>query len=450
MTAPGPPSFCHEPGEIAALLRAEGLAGPGPDAGAGQHALPASPFVLPRRSYDELFGISRLVLALLRRAALARGTTWPARLAALGARAADHPLLSGMDNTETSYCAMMARPDIVLSADGPKLLDFHVGGAFRGAVEAEGLTRVWRRVHTPEGGGGEPPFTGHDPLAVRAAAFAEVCARRRLPRAVAVIGRAADLGPDGAEREVAGFRAHGFTADFFEPGALPEALGRPARLRYPLGLCRFSPTAWAREGLATAPVRDAQHAGLLLLPPQSSGLLADRRVLALVSEGLPWMTRGERELMERWLPWTRLTLAGRTTWRGRERELPEAVLQEREAFVLKGAVPGTDGVLVGRDTEEARWHEAVGDAFRRGDGVVQEYVEPLGSELELTDGDAVWTARVTAVFGPMLFAGRPGGCWARWTVSAPTGRTPAGTGGQNVVLAWVREPSGRPVGAQRS
>ncbi|GAA2077390.1 hypothetical protein GCM10009801_33460 [Streptomyces albiaxialis] len=455
MTEPGPAPFFHAPapgrtdtrpepprrrppGEIAALLREE-------VPGTGGSALPARPFVLPRRSYDELFGISRLVLALLRRAALARGTSWPARLAALGARSEDHPLLSGMDNTETGYCSLMARADVVVGADGPRLLDFHVGGAFPGAVETSGLARVWGRVY---GAGDGPPFAGHDPLATRAEAFAEVCARRRLPRAVAVLGRAEDLDPHAdagenpkagaryAEREVAGFRERGFAADFFEPGALPEALGRPARLRYPLGLCRFSPTAWARAGLDTGPVRDAQRAGLLLLPPQSGGLLADRRVLALVSAGLPWMTRGERELTDRWLPWTRPTLAGRTPWRDGERELPDAVLADREAYVLKSAVRDAGHVLVGRRTDEARWRRAVEDAFRRGDGVVQEYVEPLSCPLELTDGETVWTAPVTPVFGPMLFGGRPGGCWGRYAL--PGSPAPAGHNAvpaHNAVLA---------------
>lgn len=440
--APGTPvsPYFHEPGrpspaalrtagaaEVARRLRTElaGLAVP------LDEPLPAQPFVLPRRTYDELFGVTRAMLSLVRRAVLALGATWPARLAALEADPEDHPLLSGLDNTETDHCTMMARADIVVGESGPRLLDLRVGGAFEGPHETPAFAAVWRRTHAVDG---RSPFTGHDPSAARTASFEDVCARRGLPRSVAVLGRAPDAAGPGQvhERDLEQFRSRGFRAGFFEPGALPGALGRPGRLRYALGLCRPAPAGWSDAEVEA--LRDAQRAGLLLLPPQSSGLLANRRALALVSEGLPWMTRGERLLVERWLPWTRISVAGRTWRDGRECELPGLLLRDREQFVLKRAV-GVRGrsALVGRHTAASEWRQEVERAFWEGDCVAQEYVEPASCPLEFTDGTALWTSQVTPVLSPMLFGGRPGGCLARYVHggSAAVAR--------NAVLTWKRD-----------
>ncbi|MEU9008773.1 hypothetical protein AB0D12_03080 [Streptomyces sp. NPDC048479] len=434
------------PSEVTALLREE-LAGlsvslPGP-------WVPAQPFVLPRQSYDELFGIARTLLALVRRAVLALGTGWPARAEALGADPHDYPLLSGQDNTETAYCSMMARPDIVIGENGPQLLEFNVSGTFGGPNESHGLTEVWQHTHRER-------FFGHDPLATRVRAFEDVCASRRLPRAIAIIGSLGDLEGDDAdirfqERELEQFRRRGFTADFLEPDRLPEALGRPGNLRYPLGLRNFAPADWRERGQSLRPVHDAQRAGLLLLPPQSSGLLANKKALALVSEGRPWMTRAERRLAERHLPWTRITLPGRTRWEGQEHELLELLLVRRERFVLKKAI-GMMGreVLVGRYTEPVDWRQAVESAFAAGDSIVQEYVEPATCALELTDGTSTFTAQVAPVLSPMLFGDRPGGCWARFLTDGASGSASRGVisvGGagasENAVLTWA-DPTARP------
>lgn len=428
----------HSAAEVAAGLRGE-LAGLGVEL-AG--ALPAQPFVLPRRSYDELFVVGKVLLGLVRRAVLSLGPTWPERLVALGADPADHPLFSGLDNTETDYCAMMARADIVVGESGPQLLGFDVGDAFGGPHETHAFTRVWRRTHTEDG---RPPFTGHDPLAARAAAFEDVCTRRGLPRALAVIAPPGGTARPGdgrfpghlperlPERDLEHFRARGFEAALFAPEELPGALGRPGKLRYPLGLRAFAPGDRSQGGARVEPVRAAQRAGLLLLPPQSGGLLDNKKALALVSEGLPWMTRGERGLVDRWLPWTRISVAGRTRWHGTEQELPGLLWGERERFVLKSAVRAAGRPpLVGRECGARVWAAAVERAFREGDSVVQEYVEPAGTLVELTDGDTTWMSRLAPVLSPMLFGGRPGGCWVR-------SRLEDGATSQNAVLAWTRD-----------
>ncbi|WP_328393762.1 hypothetical protein OHS70_04205 [Streptomyces sp. NBC_00390] len=428
------------PAEVGALLRQEAA---GLDVSLPGPWQPAQPFVLPRRSYDELFDIARTLLALVRRAVMALDGSWPGRIEALCADPFDYPLLSGQDNTETEFCSMMARPDMVIGADGPQLLGFQVSGTFDGPKATQALTAVWQRTHPGA-------FCGNDPLLTRVRAFEDVCASRRLPRAVAVVGSFGDLHDEAdirsLDKDLEPFRRRGFTADFLEPGQLPDALGRPGRLRYPLGLRSFSPSEWDERGLSLRPVHDAQRAGLLLLPPQSSGLLANGKALALISEGRPWMTRAERMLADRHLPWTRITLPGRTDWHGEDCELDVLLRSHRERFVLKKAIGMTGGdILVGRHTDPTDWQHAVARALAGGDSIVQEYVDPATCPVELTDGTTTRTALVTPVLSPMLFGDRPGGCWARFLTGDETSDDAArgvigvrGAGAsENAVLTWA-------------
>ncbi|MBO8192081.1 hypothetical protein ITI46_10445, partial [Streptomyces oryzae] len=330
----------------------------------GARPLPAGRLVLPRHSYDELFEVAAKLLALVRRAVLSLAPTWPERLVALGADPADHLPPTGLESTETDCCTMLAGADFVVGESGPWLVALDTSatlGSVRGGAvlaSADGLER------------GQEVLFGYDPRAVRADALAELCARRGLPRAVALIG------PGFHADDVHDLRQRGFTADVLRPGGLPGALGRPGSPRYAMGLLS-SARQRGRTGPAPvhpAAVRDAQRAGLLLLPTLSGGLLADRRALALVSEGLPWMTRAEQALVERRLPWTRLSLAGRTQWHGTEQELPGLLLAQRERFVLKRAVAGAGPLVAGHETDEHTWTAAVLRAFRDTDSVVQEYV----------------------------------------------------------------------------
>ncbi|MDF4249992.1 hypothetical protein [Streptomyces sp. WMMB303] len=412
---PGGGPAAMVPGEAVRVGRAAaGLPAQGP--------LPARPFVLPRGRYDELFETAATLLTLVRRAVLALGPTWPERLVALGADPADHPPHSGLETVETECCALLAGADFLVGTGGPRLLGLDTGGTLGSHRETGVLTRAWQRAAAapPEG-----PLFGHDPRTVRAAALADLCARRGLPRTVALIG------PGFHPDELRELRAHGFIADLL-PGT--GARDGPDRRSYALGLFGGAPTT--AGGAAALP--KAYRAGLLL-PQPSSALLADKRALALVSEGLPWMTRGERALVERRLPWTRITLAGRTTWHGTERDLPGLVLEEPERFVLKRAVAGSGPVLAGHATEPAVWAAAVRRAFGLGDSVVQEYVRPAPHPVELSDGTAAPRAvRAAApVLSPLLFAGRPGGC----RVSFPALALPASGAGPS------RLPTGLPADA---
>ncbi|MBO8188125.1 hypothetical protein [Streptomyces spirodelae] len=357
----------------------------------GERPPPARPHVLPHGRYDELFETTAALLALVRRAVLALGPTWPERLVALGADPADHPPYSGLESTETDCCTMLASGEFVVGETGPRLVALGAGASLDSAEDVTALSSA------SQGQAGGTLFA-HDPRAARAAALADLCAHRGLPRSVALVG------PGFAPDDAHDLRQRGFTTALLGPDRLPGALGRPGRPRYALGLLSGARPAADQD---RARLRDAQRAGLLLLPPLSSTLLADRRALALVSEGLPWMTHGERSLVERRLPWTRLALAGRTWWHGTEQELPELLLAQRERFVVKHAVAGAGPLVAGHETDERTWTAAVRRAFRNADSVVQEYVRPAPAPLTLS-------AR--------LFADRPGGCRVRYPLAGVSRR----------------------------
>ncbi|MGI8329152.1 hypothetical protein ACRYCC_04250 [Actinomadura scrupuli] len=379
--------------------------------------LPQHPFVIPETSYRELFRAGHGLLRLLRRAVLRSGTTRRSRMAALGAGDSAYPIFAD-DDFEERFCALMARPDVVIGPDGPKFVEFNVSGTFGGPTESQVFTSVWHQVYGPRE---EAGFWGFDSFRARADAL--LAARRELGAepTLAVVGSRRDIPGAGSDRyfdlEVRYLRRRGLTADFFEPEDLLDGLGLPGRLRYALGLRYFNVVDWQNHGIDLAPVRTAVRAGWRLLPSQTSGMLANKKVLAWVSEGRPWMTETERDLADRYLPWTREVRDTKTTWRGRVRALPELLLAHPENFVLKKSI-GMMGleVLLGPDTGERRWADAVEDALASGDWIVQEYITPVRVPMVLSDGSEAGTRTemVAPVLSPCLFGTGSGGCLTRF------------------------------------
>jgi hypothetical protein len=390
-----------------------------------EDSVAAQPLMVPRASAGELYGAAARLLALLRRAVLASGRTREERMAALGVGEWLHPLFVDDDLFEERYCACMARPDVIVGPEGPRFLEFNVGGAIGAVVHTALLTRAWRDVH---GRGGRVPFSSPDPFAVRADLFQSVAAELGLERGVAVLGTVRDvLGGTGTryfDVEVEHLRGRGFAAEFFEPGDLPAAIDASGRFRYPLGLRHFTVVEWRSHGIDLGLVRQAMDAGCRFLAPQTAFLISNKKVLGWASEGRPWMTAADRELVRRYLPWTRVVRDGPVEWRGHRHDCAELLLAQREQFVLKTAFGmAGDGVMLGVETERARWAAAVESAVRNEDRVAQEYVEPGRCEIELTDGSASGTrlAEVAPCLGPYVFDGRPAGCLVRYFADGRAG-----------------------------
>ncbi|MFC8626960.1 hypothetical protein [Streptomyces anulatus] len=382
-----------------------------------QRVLPAAPMAIPRAAYAEIFRASVALVDLLRRAALESGHTTADRLAAYEMPAAEDRLWVSDPFIEERYADSVVRPDLVIGPDGPQFLEFNVSGALGGVVETQSRLAVWRGLHADEEG--RPPFRSPSPFAVRAEMFRSLSTELAVAPRVAVVGSARVTGVERRyfEMEADYYNSHGLTARFFEPEELPEAWDCAPHLRYPVGLRNFTIPDWLDAGLDTTPVQGALDHGCLLVGTQTSTFLHSKLTMGLLSEGRPWMTEGDRRLVERYLPWTRILSERRTDREGQQVDLLPFVLKNRELLVLKAAL-GESGqqVTIGREADQAAWESAVGEAVQGRTSVVQEFVQPQTCRVALiADGvDEPYDVDVAPVLGPLLFGGRPAGLFCRF------------------------------------
>ncbi|MGQ4717270.1 hypothetical protein ACUN22_26700 [Streptomyces anulatus] len=382
-----------------------------------QRVLPAAPMAIPRAAYAEIFRASVALVDLLRRAALESGHTTADRLAAYEMPAAEDRLWVSDPFVEERYADSVVRPDLVIGPDGPQFLEFNVSGALGGVVETQSRLAVWRGLHADEEG--RTPFRSPSPFAVRAEMFRSLSAELAVAPRVAVVGSARVTGVERRyfEMEADYYNSHGLTARFFEPEELPEAWDCAPHLRYPVGLRNFTIPDWLDAGLDTTPVQGALDHGCLLVGTQTSTFLHSKLTMGLLSEGRPWMTEGDRRLVERYLPWTRILSERRTDREGQQVDLLPFVLKNRELLVLKAAL-GESGqqVTIGREADQAAWESAVGEAVQGRTSVVQEFVRPGTCRVALiADGvDEPYDVDVAPVLGPLLFGGRPAGLFCRF------------------------------------
>ncbi|MEU2575291.1 hypothetical protein ACIP3B_09365 [Streptomyces anulatus] len=382
-----------------------------------QRVLPAAPMAIPRAAYAEIFRASVALVDLLRRAALESGHTTADRLAAYEMPAAEDRLWVSDPFIEERYADSVVRPDLVIGPDGPQFLEFNVSGALGGVVETQSRLAVWRGLHADEEG--RTPFRSPSPFAVRAEMFRSLSTELAVAPRVAVVGSARVTGVERRyfEMEADYYNSHGLTARFFEPEELPEAWDCAPHLRYPVGLRNFTIPDWLDAGLDTTPVQGALDHGCLLVGTQTSTFLHSKLTMGLLSEGRPWMTEGDRRLVERYLPWTRILSERRTDREGQQVDLLPFVLKNRELLVLKAAL-GESGqqVIIGREADQAAWESAVGEAVQGRTSVVQEFVRPQTCRVALiADGvDEPYDVDVAPVLGPLLFGGRPAGLFCRF------------------------------------
>jgi hypothetical protein len=403
------PPWTLPPGQVAALAR-ERLRGVPFPAG----ATPLRPILVRTQAYRALTAAAATLLELSRRALFAAGRDPAERMAALGIEDLDtYPLTFPDPAVEDRYSTCIARPDCVIGPAGPKFLEFNISGAVGGAVQTHVLTGLWRHL----GAGAGITLPGTDPVTARAALFDKVAAAEGLGSRVAVLGSVRDLGGHGGrffDLEVAALRRRGLRARFVEPedlGRELDASGLPERL----GLMAFTVHEWRQLGIPWEPARRALDRGCLLLASQTGAMVANKKVLAWLSEGRAPMSATERELVRRYVPWSRVVSDTSVLWGERRVGLADLVAARRESFVLKRAI-GMKGleVMVGLDAGEAAWRAALDDALRCGDSVVQEYVEPRATTVPVERDGRAEPLAVTPVLSPFLVDGRAAGCLVRY------------------------------------
>jgi hypothetical protein len=414
-----PPDIGLEPARIAEIMHDE-LRGLGPPA----YPVALQPLVIPPESFTELLSATAGLVALLRKAVRKAAADTDGRIAALGIDRADCPFFVPDEDFELRHCADLARADVVIGADGPKFVEINVSGAVGGMADTQAYHRGWRRI---AGQAGRRPFAGVDIWARLAALVERTCAELGTAPSAVIVDHFSEIDQTNTPRtmrlQVDGLAAHGVRARHLDPADLLAGIGLPGPLREPLGLAEFD-LADAREaGCDLSPVRAALDTGFLAVPSQTSWLLHSKKTLAWLSEGQPWMSPRERELADRYLPWTRTVRDRPVWWRGRRHDLPRLLAAHREPFVLKGAT-GCSGreVVFGAHTEPGDWARQVEQAVRTGYPVAQEVVVSSTTPVDvlLESGEIVRVA-ANSVVSPFCVGGAPAGCQARFAPAGPPG-----------------------------
>ncbi|MEO6702187.1 MAG: hypothetical protein ABI140_09180 [Jatrophihabitantaceae bacterium] len=383
--------------------------------------------MLPRSSYAELFRVTEALVDLLRRTVLEVGQSTPQRMAAFGASEQDYPLFLSDQQLEERYAACLARPDVIVGPTGLQFLEFNISGGFAGVVEGYCRYEAWRKLYLAAER--QLPFKYHDPFASRADFFSEVCQELALPPRLAWVGvlRESVLPTDETryfDLETDFLRERGFEARYFEVADADQLWDCAPEDRFDLGLRHFNVAAMPELGVELGPVRRALDNGSLLLSTQTSGFLANKLAMGLLSEGRDWMSSAERALVNTYIPWTRVLTDRSTTFDGRTVDLLRHVLANQEQLVLKRGI-GSNGkqVAIGRDTDPSTWTALVESAAAAGDSVVQQYVTAQSclfpvladsnSQPELTP--------IAPVLSPFLFGRKPAGIFARFFADGSSG-----------------------------
>lgn len=370
------------------------------------------PFVVPLASYRELLSATVALLGLLRRAALAAGTDRSSRLAALNLDPADRPTWTDDEEWELRHCADMARADVVLTEDGPRFIEFNVSGAFGGLVHFQLFHRAWQRICDLAG---QPAFVGVDAYARLATLIERTCGELGVEPSIALVGTPREWGPGTPRRnfllQVDVLRHHGIRAEHLDFEDLLDAIDR-----HPLGLGQFTVQDADAIGYDIGPVHEAQRRGFRLIPSATSWLLHTKRLLALLSEGQPWMSDADRELAARYLPWSRLIGDRKVRWRDTTYDLPALLLERPESFVIKGATGCSgDEVVFGARATPTEWANLVESAVPANYHVAQEVVRPPALLVDVLHASGeVTRVEANTVISPFVIGGAPAGCFARF------------------------------------
>jgi hypothetical protein len=142
-------------------------------------------------------------------------------------------------------------------------------------------------------------------------------------------------------------------------------------------------------------------------------LLSDKRCLALLSqlESSDCFDSAEREIIRKYIPWTREVAEERVRYRDESVDLVDLLLSRREELVLKhsrGA--GGQDVHLGRYTEGEAWNHLVRKAVASGSWLAQEY---CGSRSYLYDHAGQGPRPHNLVWGFFAFGNSYGGSFLR-------------------------------------
>lgn len=389
----------------------------------------AQPIILPRRDYADLLDATAGLLRLQHTAVKKMAADHEGRLAELKADRAGFPRFVADDHFEMLHAIDMARADVILGPTGPQFIEFNVGGGFAGMVQFEVLRRIWRDVGAA---GGQPPLTADSPYDSLAALISRTCAGTGSRPAVLFLNSFDDSGRTSAELETQlGFlRERGVPAGFADVRTISvdEVLAASPR---PVVIVQFSEREALDAGWDISSLLQMLAAGMTAIPSQSARILDSKKVMALLSEGLPWMLEADHALVRRYVPWTRIVRDRTVHWAGRACHIQQLLVEEQSKFVLKGSA-GLSGkeVTFGAHCTADNWAKLVASALETEYYVAQEVVESARVPIRVLHDEAGSHdySTVKMVVSPFCIGGIPTGCHVRMDPTAGLGLVTRGTG----------------------
>lgn len=114
----------------------------------------------------------------------------------------------------------------------------------------------------------------------------------------------------------------------------------------------------------------------------------------------------DRELIRKFVPWTRVVAHKKTSYKDREIDLPDFIRHEREQLVLRPNEDGGDQrTFVGAETSASEWDQALRAALRR-PYVVQEQAPPAHEKFPFFRYGELQMKETEVAIHPHVFHGR--------------------------------------------
>ncbi|GHE98613.1 hypothetical protein GCM10018772_23810 [Streptomyces fumanus] len=382
---------------------------------------PVRPSFVDRTHFDELGRVSARLMRLILDACRRRAATVGELQDVLGVDETDTPLLSRAEPLG-EHLLVAARPDIVYRSGVPYFVEFNIDGALGGTLQADLLAARFRALYhrLPGGHRIDAPPSAVD------SRFAEIRTSLGLPEgsrvAIPVFSKGAAPGLEDPDAFLAWLapmcesgRRHGMdtvacTMDRLETGADDVLLldGQPVDAVLRLFLSADQPPSPGLDAL----LRAVRAGRVRMHTSEATWLLSDKSTMAWLWTDKEFLPEDDRRLVERHLPWTALFPG-----HGRQGdELLRYALAHRTELVLKPTGGyGGGGVVLGPETGDEEWREALDHARWAGRHILQTHVTPDRLALDFQDQEtgAVEHAQVPFVVGPFMFGQAPSGVLVR-------------------------------------
>lgn len=383
-----------------------------PEIAVGGYPAALYPLTMPAAEYADLLDSMAALLALHRRAVRELGGDPEARLRALRAEPSEFPRVFLDEEYEHCHSADMARGDVIITAEGPKFIELNVGAGFGGMVQFEVHRRIWSQVAAETG---RQPLLGTDPYASLSRLIRRSAVELGTAPSAVFVNSGEDSGRPRAqiEAQLALLAGHGIEAVNVDFRSELEAWDLAS---YPLAIFQYSEREALDEGWSLSAIRDLTARGLRGIPSQTARLLDSKKILALLSEGQPWMSAHDVCLVQRVVPWTRIVRDAEVDWRGKRWALYDLLLARQEVFALKGSAGySAKEVTFGHECDGDAWERLVRSAMETEYFVAQEVVDSVELAVDIMYDDAGSTYELLGklVVNPFCIDGVATGCRAR-------------------------------------